>query len=100
MLKIKEYVNQIDEELEGAKCYAEKALMYKANNDNQRYQEYKSMANQELGHAETIHKYAVEEINKLTAVFPNPPVEMTDKWDHSHKEYIEKTAWIKTMLSM
>lgn len=29
-----------------------------------------------------------------------PPVEMLEKWDESHKHYVEKSAWIKTMLAM
>ena len=42
---------------------------------------------------------AVAEIEKLKQVY-KPPVEMQEKWDESHKHYVEKAAWIKTMLAM
>lgn len=29
-----------------------------------------------------------------------PPTEMMDKWEKDHKKYVEKSAWIKQMLSM
>ena len=44
-------------------------------------------------------KNTVEEIEKLKHIY-KPPVEMQEKWDESHKHYVEKYAWIKTMLSM
>ena len=28
------------------------------------------------------------------------PVEMLEKWDEAQKHYVEKAAWIKTMLAM
>ena len=28
------------------------------------------------------------------------PVEMLEKWDEAHKHYVQKAAWIKTMLTM
>lgn len=27
-------------------------------------------------------------------------VEMLEKWDEAHRHYVEKAAWIKTMLAM
>ena len=40
MKKIKDYVDKINDEIEGAKEYIEKALWYKAKNDNNRYVKY------------------------------------------------------------
>ena len=100
MKKIKDYVEKIDDELDGAKEYIEKALWYKAKGDSTRYAKYKEMSTQELGHAMNIHQFAVEDIAELEKVFPEPPQEMLDKWDKSHKEFIEKTAWIKQMQAM
>ena len=100
MKKIKEYVEQIDEELCGAKEYIEKALWYKAKSDTIRYNKYKEMAMQELNHADIIHSFAVEDIAKLTETFPEPPTEMMEKWNESHRKYIEKVAWIKQMIAM
>jgi hypothetical protein len=99
MTKIKEMIDDLKEEIDGAKCYAEKALESKISNSS-RYSKYKSMAEQELEHASIIHEFLVEDINSLKAVYPNPPQYMMEEWEKSHKYYIEKVAWIKMMLSM
>ena len=57
------------------------------------------MATDELKHAGYIHDRAVEEIEELRKVY-TPPQDMLDKWDADHKRFIEKTAWIRQMLSM
>lgn len=99
MKKIKKLVDEICEELEGAKEYAEMRVDRKANGDNAWAQRFEEMANDELKHANYIHEYAVSEINKLREVY-TPPQDMIDKWEQSHKEYVEKAAWIKQMLAM
>ena len=100
MTKIKRYVMDIQEELDGAKKYIEIALEYKASGNATRYARYKEMSIQELAHATTLHEYAVQDIEQLKTVYPEIPVEMQDKWDHSHIEFVEKAAWIKQMQSM
>lgn len=100
MTKIKKYVNDIAEELDGAKNYMEKGLEYKASGDVTRYAKYKEMSMQELGHAMTLHDFAVQDIEQLKSVYPEIPSKMLDKWDKSHVEFVEKTAWIKQMQSM
>lgn len=99
MKKIKEYVEEISEELESAKEYIEKALWYKPTN-TMRYNKYKEMSIQELSHAEILHTFAVEDVAVLTENFPEPPSEMLDAWNESHKHFVEKTAWIKQMIAM
>lgn len=100
MTKIKKYVEDIGEELDGAKHYIEKALEYKAMNDSTRYAKYKEMSLQELGHAQALHDFAVQDIEKLKAVYPDIPSNMLDKWNKSHVDFVEKTAWIKQMQAM
>ena len=100
MTKIKKYVDDIAEELDGAKAYMETALEYKASGNTARYTRYKEMSMQELSHAMTLHEYAVQDIEQLKTVYPTIPVDMQDKWDHSHIEFVEKAAWIKQMQSM
>ena len=99
MKVIKKYVDAIDEELHGAKEYAEKYVEMKAREDIQAATRYKEMANDELKHAMYQHEWAVKEIEMLSKIYV-PPVEMQEIWDKQHKEYVEKTAWIKQMLSM
>ena len=100
MKKIQRYVEHIAEELDGAKEYIEKALDYKSRGDTVRYTKYKEMSLQELGHANIIHEFAVQDIDAFEKVFPEFPQEMLDKWEHAHNEFVEKAAWIKQMQSM
>ena len=100
MKKIKDYVDKIDDELNGAKEYIEKALWYKSKGDANRYEKYKTMSVQELGHAMNIHQFAVEDIETLEKNYPDIPQKMLDSWDKSHNEFIERTAWIKQMQAL
>jgi hypothetical protein len=99
MRSIKAYVEHIDEELEGAKDYAEKYVEAKAKGNVSMANKYKEMASDELRHAGYVHEFAVAEIDALSKVY-TPPVDMQKKWEESHKEYVEKAAWIRQMLSM
>ena len=58
------------------------------------------MSVQELEHGNHLHQFAVKDIEKLKSVYPEIPTDMMDKWEHAHKEYVEKAAWIKQMQSM
>ena len=100
MTKIKKYVDGIAEELEDSKDYMEKALECKAAGNAERYNGYKEMSIQELSHAMRLHDYAVQDIEKLRAVYPEVPQSMQDAWDKSHVDFVEKTAWIKQMQAM
>lgn len=99
MTIIKKYVEDIEEELEGAKEYAEKYVECKVKDNMAAANRYKEMAMDELKHSSYLHEWAVAEIEKISKVY-TPPVEMMEKWEKSHREYVEKTAWIKQMLSM
>lgn len=99
MRKIQELVELIDEELEGAKNYAECYLEKKAAGESRWAGKFQEMAQDELKHANYIHDLAMAEITKLKTVY-TPPVEMEEKWTTSHKKYVETAAWIKQMLAM
>jgi hypothetical protein len=99
MRVIKEYVDSIDEEIEGAKRYAEKYVEAKAKGDMSKANRYKEMASDELKHGMYQHEWAVAEIQEISKVF-TPPAIMEERWNKAHKEYVEKVAWIKQMLSM
>ena len=100
MTKVKKYVDDMRDELDGAKHYIETALEYKAMGDIDRYNGYKTMSIAEIDHANRLHQYAVQDIEKLKSVYPEIPQEMLDKWNKAHIEYVEKAAWIKQMQSM
>lgn len=96
MKAIKELVDHIKDEIEGAREYAEKYVEYKALG-NPRASTYRQMAYDELTHAEKIHTFAVEEIKKVSEVI-TPPVEMEERWKLAHKQYVEDVAKIKMIL--
>ena len=100
MNKIKRYVDGIADELQGSKDYIEKALECKAAGNTDRYNVYKTMSMQELEHATRLHDLAVRDIEQLKSVYPDIPQSMMDKWEKSHKEFVEKAAWIKQMQAM
>lgn len=99
MRMIKNYVDHMIEELEGAKDYAEKYVECKANGNMAHANKYKEMAQQELNHAMNIHGFATEAVDKLSKIY-TPPVDMQEKWDKAHKEYVEEAAHIKMMLTL
>lgn len=99
MTRIKHLADQIKDELESAKDYAEEYLTYKAKGNGEWASRYKDMATDELKHAGYIHERTVSEIEQLRTVM-TPPEEMMQKWEHDHREYIEKAAWVKQMLAM
>ena len=97
MTKIKKLAGHIEEELVGAKEYAEKYVECKAKADMQWANRYKEMANDELKHAGYLHDKATQEIEEIGKVF-KPTEEMEEKWEKCHKKYVGQSAWIKQML--
>ena len=96
---IKKLAHRIEEELEDAKEYAEDYVEQKVKGNTMMANRFKEMSNDELKHAGYIHEMAVKEIEDISKVY-TAPAEMMEKWEKEHKSFIEKTAWIRQMLSM
>ena len=62
MTRIKKLADEIMDELNSAKEYAEEYLSFKAKDNGQWANRYKEMAQDELKHASYIHDRAVQEI--------------------------------------
>jgi hypothetical protein len=99
MKSIKKYVEQLEEELEGAQDYAEKYVECKAKGNISRANRYKEMATDELKHCGYIHEMAVQEIEEIKRVY-TAPSEMQEKWEKAHKLYVERASWVKQMLTL
>ena len=99
MTKIKLLAEEMLDELCSAKDYAEKYVEFKAKEEMQWANRFKEMANDELKHANYLHELVIQEIETLSKTF-TPPQSMLDKWEKSHKKYVEKAAWVKQMLTM
>lgn len=99
MKMIKDLVDKIDDELCGAKDYAEKYVEYKVKGEMSWANKFKDMASQELNHAMIIHDLAVKNIEEVSRVV-KAPQKMRDAWDKAHVDYVEREAWIKQMLAL
>lgn len=99
MKVIQKLVDRIDEELCDAQHYAECYVEEKAASRANWAARFHGMAEDELRHSEIIHQYAVEKIESINKVY-QPTAEMQDKWDESHRHYVDHHAWVKHMLEM
>ena len=97
---IKDLVDHIKDEIADAQHYAEDYVEKKVDGESQMASKYKEMANDELKHAGYLHDYVVEQIKKIQNAGVKPPAEMLEKWNVDHREYIDKVAWIKQMLTL
>lgn len=100
MKYIQDYVLEIDEELENAKEYAEKAIYWKYENNMTRYKYYAEMSNDELKHTKMLHDMATDDINKMKEQGYKAPERMQEIWNKSHADYVENTAWIRQILAL
>lgn len=95
---IHEMIEQLEEELEGAKDYAEKYIHSKALGHNTRASIYRQMSMDELGHASNIHDFTVQDIESLRSVHTLSD-ECEEKISHAMKHYTECVAMVKYMLN-
>lgn len=99
MHHIKKLAEQMEDEINSAMHYAEKYIEYKAKGNTAYATKFKAMSEDELRHALFFHEIAVKEIEEVSKVY-TAPAEMLEKWEHEHKEYIERVALVKQILSM
>lgn len=99
MKKIGKLVHNIDKELDLAECYAEKYIECKADGDSQMAGIYRELTNNSITNADSLHNIAVAVIERIKTVYM-PTAEMQEKWDETHKKYVDKATEIKRMLTM
>lgn len=95
---IKKLTEMISEETEGAECYAKKALLYKEERPTLGKMFY-NLANDELGHVDTLHNAVVSLIREVRDREVEPPEGMIDVYEYLHEQQIEAVAAVKAMLS-
>ena len=103
MKEIKELIEFIDDEIDGAKEYVHYAMKMKGV-DDLAYQTALRLAAQEMEHVDAWHTVAVEAIKakraKMKTKGQEVPAYMQTMWDDEHKEYVEKVAKIKYQLEI
>lgn len=96
---IKNLVEDIEEELEGAEHYAKLATQYKEE-DRTLADVYAKFADVELEHVDALHGQAVRMIKAQKSTGASAPASMQAVWDWEHEKMVDNVARIKTMLSM
>ncbi len=96
MRVIKVLSKQIEEELEDSNKYIDSALTYRTQFPKLA-EIYIELANEEIGHAERLHKQIVSLISEIQIEIPKF---MQELWEEKHIELITKTAELKTKIEL
>lgn len=98
MIDIMRLCKEIREELEGAENYAQ--MFQKFKDGNLAYaKKYCEMAEDELKHSEYLHSFVISRLKELR----NKGVEsefLAEFWDDENRNYIDKIAKIRMILSI
>ena len=92
-------IESFEEELEGAKEYAEKYIDSKARGNIVRAEKYSEMAKDELKHAGYMKEFAIRDYEEIKKVYPIP-TDIEEAFEHALKKSSECMATVKQMLSM
>ncbi len=93
---IKLLVTHIDEEVNDAETYAKLAAKYK-DSDKELSATFSALSEQELSHSDMLHKQAVRIIS---AYGKEAPASMQAIWDWEHEKIVDRTARVRTMLTL
>ena len=96
MRVIKVLSEQICKELEDSNKYIDSALTYKTQFPKLA-ETYIELANEEIGHAERLHKQVVNLISEIQVEIPKF---MQELWEEKHIELITKTAELKAKIEL
>lgn len=97
--EIRQLIEWMDEELEGAECYAKAAVGMKADMPA-RAKTLADMAQAELGHYDKLHGMVVEEIAAYRKESGEPPAGMLAVYDWKHADLIDHMAKVKSLIEM
>lgn len=96
---IKKLSEMIEDELEGAECYARMALEYRDE-----YPELSRIANnlsaQELDHMTSLHNIVTQVIDQYRRTNGEPPADMMAVYTYLHGKHIEHAAKVNVLRSM
>ncbi len=96
MKQIKQIIEDIRDETEGAEHYAKLAVKYKES-DRQLSDAYAKLANVELDHVSILHTQAVRIIRESDNQIPSP---MQAVWEWEHEKMTDAVSRIRVMLDM
>lgn len=99
MQEIKHLAEEIREELDDAEKYAREAVKLSPDCPEDA-STYADLSRAELGHANKLHEMAARRIEKAKAAGIQPTEAMKAVWDWEHERMLDRTAHVKTLLSM
>lgn len=99
MRKLEKMIDDIHEEVDGAREYAEKYIESKAKGNIPRATRYKEMANDELKHANYIRDFAIADAESIKHVHTLTEEEV-EAWERSHKRLNDEIAMVQHLISM
>lgn len=91
-------LEELTEELDGGREYAEKYIDCKARGNIPRATKYKEMAHDELRHFSTLREFFAADVDGIKRVHPLTEEEVS-WWEHEHKKLNDKVAMIHHLLS-
>ena len=86
MKKIEQIADYIDEEINDAMKYARCAIQN--DDDAELAKTYRTLSNEELGHAMRLHDEVVRLIKKYRDEHGEPPQKMLDRYEYIHEKQI------------
>ena len=96
MQLIKKLCGFIEDEIDGARCYAKMALELKDSRPEMARRFYnRSLA--EMQHADDMHADVVEIIEEYKRKHGDPPREMQALYDYLHEQHIEDALEVKVL---
>lgn len=99
MKMLDKMMDELHEEVEGARCYAEKYIENKARGNTPRANKFKEMASDELKHAGYLREMAVTDEEGIKRVY-NLTENEVEAWEHAHKKINDEMAMVQHLLSM
>lgn len=96
MKVIKELIEMIEDELEGAEHYAKCSLKYKTEHPALAAVLYE-ISNQEMRHVTMLHEEVVKVIKMYREKHGEPPAAMLAVYDWQHEKQIEEVKEIKML---
>lgn len=97
MKTIEHISDMIDEEISDAEKYARCAIQY--DDDVELQRTFRTLSNEELGHAMKLHEQVVSLIKKYRDEHGEPPVKMMDRYEYIHDKQMRRYADVKVLLS-
>ena len=96
MKLIKKLSSMIEDEIDGARCYAKMALELKDERpDTARI--FYNMSLAEMQHMENLHAMVVEIISEYRRTNGEPPAVMMELYEYLHGKHIEDATEVKVM---